>query len=396
MTLPAVLDLAQALIACPSVTPEDGGALESIRARLLPLGFCCEAIDRNATRNLWARRGTKVPLFCFAGHVDVVPPGPLDAWTSPPFVPTLRDGFLYGRGAADMKASLAAMLVAAENFIQSNPVHPGSIAFLLTSDEEGDARDGTLAVVETLKARGETIDYCVVGEPTAVARVGDTIKNGRRGSLSGRLKVKGAQCHIAYPEKGKNPIHALAPALTELVMTRWDEGNAYFSPTTWQVSNLHAGVGANNVIPAFVDVLFNFRFSPASAPECLQARFTEILEKYALDYELDWTLGAQPFLTRQGELAEAAREAIRETTGLIPGFSTTGGTSDARFIAEICPQLLEIGPVNATSHQIDECVAIDALPTLTRIHERILERMLGNNPGEPNTQEAVSKIESGG
>jgi succinyl-diaminopimelate desuccinylase len=372
----AALDLAQTLIACPSVTPGDGGALALIRQRLSPLGFRCEAIDRNATRNLWARRGTGKPLFCFAGHVDVVPPGPLDAWTSPPFVPALRDGFLYGRGAADMKASLAAMLVAAENFIQANPAHPGSIAFLLTSDEEGDALDGTLAVVETLEARGETIDYCIVGEPTAVAQAGDMVKNGRRGSLSGKLRVKGVQCHIAYPEKGRNPIHALAPVLTELAATRWDEGNAYFPPTTWQVSNLHAGTGANNVVPAFADVLFNFRFSTASTPEDLQRRFADILEKHALEYELEWTLGARPFLTPQGELAEVAREAITETTGLVPEFSTTGGTSDGRFIAAICPQLLEIGPVNATSHKIDECIAIDALPTLVRIHERILARVL--------------------
>jgi succinyl-diaminopimelate desuccinylase len=374
----AVLDLACTLIACPSVTPADGGALELIRKRLSPLGFCCETIDRNETRNLWARRGVNPPLFCFAGHVDVVPPGPLDAWTSPPFVPVVRDGFLYGRGAADMKASLAAMIVAAERFIAAHPTHPGSIAFLLTSDEEGDALDGTVAVVETLQARGEMLDYCVIGEPTAVDKVGDTIKNGRRGSLSGRLKIKGVQCHIAYPEKGKNPIHALAPALAELVTTRWDEGDEHFSPTTWQISNFHAGVGANNVIPAFAEALFNFRFSPASAPEDLQARLTNILNKHALDYELDWTLGARPFLTSKGELAEAAREAITEITGITPEFSTTGGTSDGRFIATICPQLLEIGPGNATSHKIDERVVIDALPTLVRIHERILERVLGN------------------
>ncbi|MDR0673481.1 MAG: succinyl-diaminopimelate desuccinylase [Zoogloeaceae bacterium] len=377
MTLSAVFDLAQALIACPSVTPEDGGALHLIQKRLAPIGFCCEAINRNATRNLWARRGTKPPLFCFAGHVDVVPPGPLEAWTSPPFTPTVRDGFLYGRGAADMKASLAAMLVAAERFIHAHPAHSGSIAFLITSDEEGDAENGTVAVVETLKARREAIDYAIVGEPTAVDRVGDVIKNGRRGSLSGRLKVKGLQCHIAYPEKGKNPIHALAPALAELAATHWDTGNEYFSPTTWQVSNLHAGVGANNVVPAYAEALFNFRFSPASTPESLQARFIDILKRHGLDYDLDWTLGARPFLTSLGELAEAAREAIRETTGIDPEFSTTGGTSDGRFIAGICPQLLELGPVNATSHQIDERVAIADLPILVRIHERLLERLLG-------------------
>ncbi|MDR1647620.1 MAG: succinyl-diaminopimelate desuccinylase [Zoogloeaceae bacterium] len=375
----ATLLLAQALIACPSVTPEEGGTFALIRARLAPLGFHFETLDRGETKNLWARRGTAAPLFCFAGHVDVVPPGPLEHWTSPPFVPEVRNGFLYGRGAADMKASLAAMLVAAENFITANPAHPGSIAFLLTSDEEGEAEDGTTAVVEWLQARNETIDYCVVGEPTAVEKTGDTIKNGRRGSLSGRLRVKGVQCHIAYPEKGRNPIHALAPALAELVTTRWDEGNEHFSPTTWQVSNFHAGVGANNVVPAFAEVLFNFRFSPASAPEDLQRRLTDILDRHALDYELAWTLGARPFLTQRGDFAEVARQAIREITGLDPECSTSGGTSDGRFIATICPQLLEIGPVNASSHQIDECVAVDTLPTLVRIHERLLQRQLGNS-----------------
>ncbi|MDR2365395.1 MAG: succinyl-diaminopimelate desuccinylase [Zoogloeaceae bacterium] len=376
MTTPAVLDLACALIACPSVTPADGGALDLIRARLLPLGFSCEAIDRNETRNLWARRGNARPVFCFAGHVDVVPPGPLSAWTSPPFSPALRDGFLYGRGAADMKASLAAMLAAAENFINAHPEHPGSIAFLVTSDEEGDAEDGTRAVVETLQARGETIDCCIVGEPTSLARLGDTVKNGRRGSLSGRLTVKGIQSHIAYPEKGRNPIHALAPALAELTATAWDAGDEYFPPTSWQVSNIHAGVGANNVIPAFAEIRFNFRFSAASKPEDLQRRLADILDRHGLEYELEWTLGARPFLTPRGELAAALCQSIREETGLTPEFSTTGGTSDGRFIAAICPQLLEFGPENATSHQIDERVALDCLPTLARIYERALERML--------------------
>jgi succinyl-diaminopimelate desuccinylase len=370
------LDLARALIACPSVTPADGGALDLIRERLLPLGFSCEAIDRNATRNLWARRGANPPLLCFAGHVDVVPPGPLSAWTSPPFAPALREGFLYGRGAADMKASLAAMIAAAEHFIRTHPNHSGSIAFLVTSDEEGDAKDGAAAVVEALQARNETIDYCLVGEPTAAERLGDTVKNGRRGSLSGRLTVKGAQCHIAYPEKGKNPIHALAPALAELAATAWDAGDEHFPPTAWQASNLHAGVGANNVIPASAEVLFNFRFSTASTPEDLQARCERILKKHALDYELEWTLGARPFLTPRGELAEALSQSIREETGLTPEFSTSGGTSDGRFIAAICPQLLEFGPENATSHQIDERIAVDCLPTLVRIHARTLERLL--------------------
>ncbi|MDR3353184.1 MAG: succinyl-diaminopimelate desuccinylase [Zoogloeaceae bacterium] len=375
-----VLTLARALIACPSVTPADGGALALIRARLAPLGFTLAAIDRGETKNLWARRGTARPLFCFAGHVDVVPPGSLEAWTSPPFAPTVRNGCLYGRGAADMKSSLAAMLVAVENFLAAFPNPPGSIAFLLTSDEEGEALDGTTAVVEALKARGETLDHCLVGEPTSVSHVGDMVKNGRRGSLSGKLRVKGVQCHIAYPEKGKNPIHALAPALAELAATRWDEGNEYFPPTTWQVSNFHAGTGANNVVPAFADILFNFRFSTASTPEALQQRFTAILDKHALEYDLAWTLGARPFLTPKGELAEAIRKAIQEETGLDPEFSTTGGTSDGRFIAEICPQLLEFGPVNATSHKIDEHIATDALPKLARIYERVLERVFNCAP----------------
>jgi succinyl-diaminopimelate desuccinylase len=369
------LSLAQALLACPSVTPADGGALTLIQSRLAPLGFSFEAIDRGETQNLWARRGAKKPLFCFAGHVDVVPPGPLEAWTSPPFTPTVRDGRLYGRGAADMKSSIAAMLVAVENFLAVHPDPPGAIAFLLTSDEEGDARDGTTTVVETLKARGETLDYCLIGEPTSVSQVGDMVKHGRRGSLSGKLRVKGVQCHIAYPEKGKNPIHALAPVIAELAATRWDEGNEHFPPTTWQVSNLHAGTGANNVIPACADILFNFRFSTASAPETLQQRFTAILEKHGLEYDLTWTLGARPFLTPKGELAHAIRQAIQEETGLLPEFSTTGGTSDGRFIAGICPQLLEFGPVNATSHKIDEHIVLSALPALARIYERTLTRI---------------------
>jgi succinyl-diaminopimelate desuccinylase len=370
------LGLARALLACPSVTPNDGGALALIQSRLAPLGFVFERGDRGNTRNLWARRGAGRPLFCFAGHVDVVPPGPLKAWTSPPFTPTVRDGCLYGRGAADMKSSLAAMIVAVENFLAANPDPPGAIAFLLTSDEEGDATDGTVAVVEALQSRGEILDYCIVGEPTSVGRVGDMVKNGRRGSLSGRLTVKGVQCHIAYPEKGLNPIHALAPALAELAATRWDEGNACFQPTTWQVSNIHAGTGANNVVPASVEVLFNFRFSTASTPEALQQRLTAILDHHGLDHEIKWTLGARPFMTPKGDLAEAVSLSIQEETGLTPEFSTSGGTSDGRFIAQICPQLLEFGPINATSHKIDEHIALSALPTLTRIYERVLEKVL--------------------
>ena len=376
MTTEATLSLAQALLACPSVTPADGGSLALIQSRLAPLGFTFEAIDRGQTRNLWARRGTAKPLFCFAGHVDVVPTGPLEQWTTPPFEPTVRDGYLYGRGAADMKSSIAAMIVAVERFVAQHPEHPGSIAFLITSDEEGDALDGTVAVVEALEARGETLDYCIIGEPTSVNTVGDMVKNGRRGSLSGKLKVKGIQCHIAYPEKGRNPIHQVAPALAELATTVWDEGNEYFQPTTWQVSNIHAGTGANNVVPAHVELLFNFRFSTASTPESLQQRFTAILDKHGLEYEISWTLGARPFLTGRGVLADAVRDAIHEETGLVTELSTTGGTSDGRFIAAICPQMVEVGPVNATTHKIDECIAIDALPRLTGIYQRILEKIL--------------------
>lgn len=376
MTTEATLSLAQALLACPSVTPADGGSLELIKSRLAPLGFSFEAIDRGQTRNLWARRGTAKPLFCFAGHVDVVPTGPLEQWTSPPFEPEIRDGYLYGRGAADMKSSIAAMIVAVERFVAAHPEHPGSIAFLITSDEEGDALDGTVAVVETLQARGETLDYCIIGEPTSVHTVGDMVKNGRRGSLSGKLKVKGIQCHIAYPDKGRNPIHQLAPALTELAATTWDEGNEYFQPTTWQVSNIHAGTGANNVVPAHVELLFNFRFSTASTPESLQQRFTALLDRHDLEYEISWTLGARPFLTGRGVLADAVSAAIQAETGLTTELSTTGGTSDGRFIAAICPQMVEVGPVNATSHKIDECIAVDALPRLTGIYQRILEQIL--------------------
>ncbi|WP_043464556.1 succinyl-diaminopimelate desuccinylase [Azovibrio restrictus] len=376
MTTEATLSLAQALLACPSVTPADGGSLELIKSRLAPLGFSFEAIDRGRTRNLWARRGTAKPLFCFAGHVDVVPTGPLEQWTSPPFEPEIRDGYLYGRGAADMKSSIAAMIVAVERFVAAHPEHPGSIAFLITSDEEGDALDGTVAVVETLQARSETLDYCIIGEPTSVHTVGDMVKNGRRGSLSGKLKVKGIQCHIAYPDKGRNPIHQLAPALTELAATTWDEGNEYFQPTTWQVSNIHAGTGANNVVPAHVELLFNFRFSTASTPESLQQRFTALLDRHGLEYEISWTLGARPFLTGRGVLADAVSAAIQAETGLTTELSTTGGTSDGRFIAAICPQMVEVGPVNATSHKIDECIAVDALPRLTGIYQRILEQIL--------------------
>ena len=370
------LELARQIISCHSVTPEDGGCMEIIAARLEPLGFTLEFINRNGVTNLWARRGKSAPLFVFAGHTDVVPTGPLDKWTSPPFAPEIRDGMLYGRGTADMKSSVAASVTAVEAFIAAHPNHPGSLAFLLTSDEEGDAVDGTTIVVEALKARGETLDFCIIGEPTSVNTLGDMIKNGRRGSLSGTLTVKGIQCHIAYPEKGRNPIHEAAPALAELAATAWDQGNEYFPPTTWQVSNIHGGTGATNVVPGQLEIKFNFRFSTASTPESLQQRLRAILEKHNLDYDIHWTLGARPFLTGRGPLADAASTAINEICGIATELSTTGGTSDGRFIAEICQQMLEIGPVNATSHKIDECIAVDALPKLSAIYRRILEQLL--------------------
>jgi len=370
------LELAKQIIACPSVTPEDAGCMDILVERLKPLGFSIEFINRNGVTNLWARRGTSAPLFVFAGHTDVVPTGPLDQWTSPPFAPEIRDGMLYGRGTADMKSSVAASVTAVEAFIAANPNHPGSLAFLLTSDEEGDATDGTVIVVEALKARGETRDFCIIGEPTSVDTLGDMIKNGRRGSLSGVLTVKGIQCHIAYPEKGRNPIHEAAPALAELAATEWDQGNEYYQPTTWQISNIHGGTGATNVVPGSVEIKFNFRFSTASTPEGLQQRLCAILDQHKLDYEIKWTLGARPFLTGRGPLADAATTAIRDICGIETELSTTGGTSDGRFIAEICRQMLEIGPVNATSHKIDECVAIDALPKLSAIYRRILEQLM--------------------
>jgi succinyl-diaminopimelate desuccinylase len=369
-------ELARQIIACPSVTPEDGGCMEIIAARLKPLGFVIEFINRNGVTNLWARRGTTAPLFVFAGHTDVVPTGPLDQWTSPPFAPEVRNGMLYGRGTADMKSSVAASVTAVEAFIAAHPEHPGSLAFLLTSDEEGDATDGTVIVVEALKARGESLDFCIIGEPTSVDTLGDMIKNGRRGSLSGTLTVKGIQCHIAYPEKGRNPIHEAAPALAELAATEWDRGNEYFPPTTWQVSNIHGGTGATNVIPGQLEIKFNFRFSTASTPEGLQQRLLGILDKHSLDYDIKWTLGARPFLTGRGPLADAATTAIREVCGIETELSTTGGTSDGRFIAEICKQMLEIGPVNATSHKIDECIALESLPKLSAIYRSILEQLM--------------------
>lgn len=371
------LDLARQLVSRRSVTPADAGCLELIAERLAPLGFTLERIDSNGVSNLWARRGSTRPLVCLAGHTDVVPPGPLDQWQSDPFLATERDGLLYGRGAADMKTSLAAFVVAVGQFVAARPDHGGSIALLLTSDEEGDAIDGTVRVVEALKARGESIDYCIVGEPTSVSRLGDTIKNGRRGSLSARLVVKGIQGHVAYPEKVRNPIHLAAPALAELSATCWDEGNEFFPPTSFQISNIHAGTGATNVVPGSLEVLFNFRFSTASTVEGLQDHVHSVLDRHGLEYEIHWTLGGKPFVTHRGTLVAALSASIREVTGIEPELSTSGGTSDGRFIAEICPEVAEIGPVNASIHKVNEHVALADIDPLTAIYRRTLERLLG-------------------
>jgi succinyl-diaminopimelate desuccinylase len=372
----ATLKLAGQLISCRSVTPEDAGCLAIIGSRLEAIGFSCEFMNRGRVSNLWARRGDESPVLCFAGHTDVVPSGPLDEWHSDPFEPVEKDGVLYGRGAADMKASLAAFVTAAEAFVAARPRHGGSLAFLLTSDEEGDAVDGTVVVTETLQERGELLDYCIVGEPTAVNRLGDTVKNGRRGSLSGKLTVRGTQGHIAYPQLAKNPIHLAAPAIARLAELVWDEGNAFFPPTTWQVSNIHGGTGASNVIPGSVDIDFNFRFGSASLPEKLQARLCEVLDRQGLDYDIVWTLGARPFLTGSGTLIDAALLAIAAETGVAAELSTTGGTSDGRFIASICPQVVEIGPVNASIHKVNECVEVTTLAPLSAIYRRILEQLL--------------------
>ena len=377
------LQLTEALISRRSVTPDDGGCQALIAERLKPLGFECTTLlygpEGAQVTNLWAvRRGTSATakLLAFAGHTDVVPTGPLEQWRSDPFVPTHRDGQLFGRGAADMKTSIAAMVIAVEEFVAAQPAHSGSIAFLLTSDEEGPSVDGTVKVCEWLSARGERLDYCIVGEPTSVDALGDMIKNGRRGTLSGKLKVKGVQGHIAYPHLAKNPIHLFAPAMAELVGIRWDEGNAYFPPTSWQMSNIHGGTGASNVIPGALVVDFNFRFSTESTPQSLKDRVEAVLGRHGLQYELAWTLGGEPFLTPIGELSAAVSQAILAQTGVKTELSTTGGTSDGRFIAKICPQVIEFGPLNASIHKIDECVAVASLDPLKNIYRDTLERLL--------------------
>jgi succinyl-diaminopimelate desuccinylase len=372
----STLALAQALIRCRSVTPDDAGCQQILAQRLRAIGFDTESLRFGAVDNLWARRGSGAPVVCFAGHTDVVPPGPLEQWQSDPFQPTERDGYLYGRGAADMKSSIAAFVTAAERFVGERPDHPGSIALLITSDEEGVAVDGTVRVVEALRARGERLDYCIVGEPTSVQRLGDTIKNGRRGSLSGDLRVRGVQGHVAYPHLARNPVHLAAPALAELTATEWDRGNEYFPPTTFQVSNVQAGTGATNVIPGELRVLFNFRFSPASTLESLKSRVQTILDRHGLDYALDWSLSGMPFLTARGRLVELIGEAVATEVGIDPELSTTGGTSDGRFIATICPQVVELGPVNATIHKVNERIALADVDALSRIYTRTLAGLL--------------------
>jgi succinyl-diaminopimelate desuccinylase len=390
------LQLTEQLLSRASVTPDDAGCQDLIAQRLAPLGFQCETLvggpEGAEVRNLWAKlpvaptdtaqeaikdiaKPAQIKTVVFAGHTDVVPTGPIDAWDSAPFVPSHRDGKLYGRGASDMKASLAAFVVAIEEFLAATPKPAIHIALLLTSDEEGPAVDGTVAVCKALQARGETMDYCIVGEPTSVERTGDMIKNGRRGSMSGKLTVKGVQGHIAYPHMAKNPIHLAAPALAELVAIEWDTGNDFFPPTTWQVSNMHGGTGASNVIPGHVVIDFNFRFSTESTPESLQKRLASVLEKHELEYDLAWTVSGLPFLTTPGTLVNAVQASILEETGITTQLSTTGGTSDGRFIAQVCPQVIELGPPNATIHKINEFVAVADIEPLKNIYRRVLEKL---------------------
>jgi succinyl-diaminopimelate desuccinylase len=370
------LDLARELIARRSQTPNDAGCQDLLGKRLARSGFRCESLVANGVSNLWARRGDAHPIVCFAGHTDVVPSGPLDVWESDPFDPSVRDGYLYGRGAADMKSSLAAFVVAIEQFVAARPDHPGSIALLITSDEEGPSVDGTVRVVERLRGRGETLDYCVVGEPSSVERLGDMIKNGRRGTLSGKLIVRGVQGHVAYPQLARNPIHLAAPVIAELAATRWDDGDAYFPPTSWQVSNIHAGTGATNVIPGTLELDFNFRYAPVHSREHLERAFLAILARHGLDHEIRWTGWGKPYLTARGRLVDVAGAAIGEVCGVVPELSCTGGTSDGRFIADICAEVVELGPVNASIHKINERVAVADLDPLAAIYRGILERLL--------------------
>ena len=376
MTETQSLELAKALISRPSVTPDDQNCQQLLAERLQKIGFAVEELHFGDTKNVWLRRGTQAPVFCFAGHTDVVPTGPVEKWDSPPFEPTEQEGRLYGRGAADMKTSIACFVTACERFVAEHPDHQGSIALLITSDEEGDALDGTTKVVDVLKARGELIDYCIVGEPTAVDKLGDMLKNGRRGSLSGNLTVKGKQGHIAYPHLAINPVHTFAPALLELTQEVWDEGNEYFPPTSFQISNINGGTGATNVIPGELNVKFNFRFSTESTEEGLKQRVHAILDKHGVQYDLQWSCSGQPFLTQAGKLTDVAREAIAEICGVEAELSTTGGTSDGRFIKAIAKELIELGPSNATIHQINENVRLEDIPKLSAVYEGMLKRLL--------------------
>jgi succinyl-diaminopimelate desuccinylase len=376
MSLSPILELAIDLVSRPSVTPEDHGCQQKMIEVLTDSGFIAEHMPFGSVKNLWLRRGLSHPLFVFAGHTDVVPPGNLADWDSPPFHPEIRNGHLYGRGSADMKGSDAAFIIACKNFVAKHPHHKGSIALLITSDEEADAVDGTVRVIETLQARGEQIDYCLVAEPSSVKELADEMKNGRRGSLNGRLSIKGVQGHIAYPHLAKNPVHLMAPAICDLSAEVWDAGNEFFPPTSFQISNIQGGTGATNVIPGSVDILCNFRFSTASTPEDLAARAEAILQKHGLEYEVTWTLSAAPYFTQPGELSDAAQQAVKEILGRECKFSTAGGTSDGRFIAPTGAQVIELGPLNATIHKVNECVATEHLEQLTAIYERVLEILL--------------------
>ncbi len=375
-TIDQTLALTIELISKDSVTPEDKGCQALLASRLTPIGFKCEDMPFGDVSNLWARRGTEAPLLVFAGHTDVVPPGPLDAWQTPPFEPTIENGILTGRGAADMKSGIAAMITACERFVAEHPDHKGSIGLLITSDEEGDAINGTVKVVDTLQARNEHIDMCIIGEPTSSDAVGDTIKNGRRGSLGGKLTVSGVQGHVAYPHLAKNPIHLAAPALAELGAIEWDQGNDHFPATTFQISNINSGTGATNIIPGELEVIFNLRFSTELTPNDIQTRIIAILDKYELDYEIKWNLSAKPFITEKGDLIEQAIAAIKEITGIDTKLSTEGGTSDGRFIAPTGSQVIELGPVNATIHKINEQVDIKAPDMLSSIYQRTMEKLL--------------------
>jgi succinyl-diaminopimelate desuccinylase len=372
------LELACELLRRPSVTPDDRGCQALLAARLEAIGFRIEPLHSGAVDNLWARRGSDTPVFTFAGHTDVVPPGPAEQWTSDPFTPEIRDGLLYARGAADMKGSIAAMITACERFVASHPRHRGSLSFLITSDEEGPATDGTVKVVERLMSRGEHIDYCLVGEPSSRQELGDIIKNGRRGSLNGILRVYGQQGHVAYPLLADNPIHRSAAALAELVAVEWDQGNDYFPPTTFQISNIRAGTGVENVIPGELEVWFNLRFSTESTVDSLQSRITDVLNRHGLRFAIEWKLSGRPFLTPPGELVAAAMRAIRDICGRSAELSTSGGTSDGRFIAQFGSQVLELGPVNATIHKANECVSVCDLDSLSSIYERIISTLLLN------------------